>query len=107
MSEINRRIVVFCAGYDHPSTVEHVEAIADAFPHWTLTVVQEKPPIRWKPYLRSKFRRWKKEPVSFPLQALGSVMTRLRPTPRRRVDGSVRLPGSPAEIVRQNVSYLV
>jgi peptidoglycan/xylan/chitin deacetylase (PgdA/CDA1 family) len=101
-----RRVVIFTDRFNSPTYVEHIEAIADAFPDWELTIIQEKPPRRWWRQLRTKLRRWWREPISFPLQAIEALSSRF-PQPRRRHADArpVPLPGSPAAISRDNVRY--
>lgn len=107
MTTDNRKVVVFCDRYPNPSTVEYVEAIADAHPDWPLTVVRQVTPVSPRAYLRGKLRRLAAEPVSYPLQVLAGLPARLRlPRRRRRADGPVGLPGSPNGVARPNVSYL-
>jgi len=93
-SDSSSRCVVIFAGSPHAlSAVEHVEAVARAFPTWRFVVVQQHPPRtprgRW---LRAKLRRLQREPVSYPLELLEQSAGRLlRPTPRT-IAGAVALP---------------
>ena len=101
-----RKVVIFTGKYDRPAKIEHVEAIVDAFPHWELVVIQEKPRTRWGPYLRGKLRQWWREPISFPLQSLEALARRFRrPRPRPARSRPVPLPDSLAGIFRDNFRY--
>ncbi|AGA26784.1 polysaccharide deacetylase family protein [Singulisphaera acidiphila] len=77
-----RRIAVFVGSDNTPSTIEDVERIARAFPHWTITVFQEKTRRRWSLNLRVNRRRAVPEPTSLDLAGHWP-----RPVPRS--------PGSP------------
>jgi len=102
--DTRRKVVVFCDRYYNPSKIELVEAIADAFPRWELTVIQEVPPRRRWPRFRGMLRRWAREPVSYPIRAIGSLAGRIQ---RPRAGRSpVGLAGSLAEIDRPNVEYV-
>ena len=53
----SRTIVILTGRYTSDTITEHIEAIARCFPQWTIHVVHELAPRRWRPYLRSKGRR--------------------------------------------------
>ncbi len=100
-----RQIVIFTGRGASPSTIELIETISHAFPHWHFTILQEIKPRRWWPYLRGKIRRLKKEPISYPLELLGQLLHRFRLPSTSRVTRAAALPRSYAELVRRNVSY--
>ncbi len=45
-----RKVVIFTGRYRSLSTIELIEAIAEAFPNWELTIVQEHKNRRWGAY---------------------------------------------------------
>ena len=70
----SRVVVVFTGRYASASAAEHVEAIATRFPDWTVHVVHELAPRRWRPYLRGKIDQWRRQPVSLPLELLSDIL---------------------------------
>ena len=100
-----RKLVVFCGKPAPPSTVEAIEAVAEAYPHWRILIVQgnRRRMGRWA-YLKSKFRRLIRQPVSYPLELACQFGAVLRPCARRRLGGRVRL-SSLDEIGRGNVEF--
>lgn len=106
MPDSSSRCVVIFVGSPHaPSAVEHVEAVAQAFPTWRLVVVQQHPPRpprgRW---LRAKLRRLRREPVSYPLELLQQFAGKLLHPAPRAVAGAVALPQRFEDIRLPNVS---
>ncbi|UCG15423.1 MAG: polysaccharide deacetylase family protein [Phycisphaerales bacterium] len=100
----SRRVVIFSGKSHTPSMIEHVEAVADAFPHWHLTVLQEHPPgPPWPHYLRTKLRRLRRQPVSYPLELAWQAAAWFRRTHRPSATGAVRLPDQFEDIARPNV----
>lgn len=67
-----RKVVIFTGNITRSSTIEHVEAMALAFPHWSFTILQEFPPRRWRLYLKNKFRLLTTRPISYPLRLLAT-----------------------------------
>lgn len=99
-----RQVVIFTGCGASPSTIEVIETISHAFPHWHFTILQEIKPRRWRPYVRGKIRRLKREPFSYPLELLGQLLHRLRLPSSGRAAGAAALPRSYAELVGANVS---
>ncbi len=100
-----RQVVIFTGRGASPSTIELIETISQAFPHWHFTILQEIKPRCWGPYLSGKIRRLKREPISYPLELLSQLLHRLRWPSTGRVTGAAALPRSYAELVGANVSY--
>ncbi len=102
-----RNVVVFAGSPHGPAMVEHVEAVADAFPHWHVTVVQQYPRRpSWPHFVRAKLRRFGREPVSYPLELAGQAWNRLRRRHRRRTTaGNVGLPVDFNGIDRPNIAF--
>lgn len=101
----SRRLVIFCGQWPSPSTVEAVEAIADAHPDWQILILQNTGRgRRLGPFLKSKFRRLAREPLSYPLELLTQAMASLGGRKKRHVGASVRLP-SLSDMRRGNVRY--
>jgi len=111
-----RTIIVFTGRYASAAVAEHVEAIAERFPEWTVHVVQESAPRRWRSYLRGKVRKLRREPVSYPLEVLAKLGRLIgnalaRPWCRRhrlRSDAEhdwAGLPGHLSELKPRNVLY--
>jgi peptidoglycan/xylan/chitin deacetylase (PgdA/CDA1 family)/folate-dependent phosphoribosylglycinamide formyltransferase PurN len=100
-----RHVVLFVGKYHSPSTIELIETLADAFPHWRWTIFQEVPPRRWRPYLRTKLRRLRKEPLSYPLEVLHQLAVKLRRRKSRPATGRVHLPPCPGDLRRDNLAY--
>lgn len=93
--ERDRKVLVF-TGQDHSaSTIEHIEAVADAFPHWHFTILEEKPPRR----------RSLRESISYPLQVIEGLMVRFKRRKTGKVIGGPLLPESLAQLSRPNVAY--
>jgi len=88
---VERRVVFFTGTPASASTVETIEAAAAALPAWRFLVVQapSRPRGSW---LRRKLRRWRREPLSYPLEVVSELLARLRAR-RRRAPSPVRLPG--------------
>jgi peptidoglycan/xylan/chitin deacetylase (PgdA/CDA1 family) len=80
--------------------------MASAFPHWQFTLFQEFPARKWKSYLKGKLRRWKKEPLSLPIQTIAILLGRLRQPLARVTDSPVRLWRSLEDVALSNVQYL-
>jgi len=88
-----RKLVVFCGEPAPPSTVEAVEAVTEAYPHWRILIVQgNRRRVGTWGYLKGKVRRLLTQPVSYPLELACQLGARLRPRTRRRLGGRVRLP---------------
>src|SRR4051794_13521620 len=100
-----RRIVIFCGRFHHPSSVEHIEAIADAFPDWELTLLHEVPPRGWRTVARSALRNWTREPLSYPIRIFIEQHERWWGR-HRRARRSGALAGSLGEIARPNLQYI-
>ncbi len=101
-----RKLVVFCGEPAPPSTVEAVEAVAEAYPHWRILVVQgNRRRVGTWAYLKGKVRRLLRQPVSYPLELACQLGVKLRPRARRRLGGQVRLPALD-ETVQDNVRFL-
>ncbi|HUW83467.1 MAG TPA: polysaccharide deacetylase family protein [Phycisphaerae bacterium] len=100
-----RKLVVFCGGPAPPSTVEAVEAVAEAYPHWRIFIVQgNRRRVGTWPYLKGKLRRLLRQPVSYPLELACQLSAKLRPRRRRKLGGRVRLPALD-EIGQGNVEF--
>jgi peptidoglycan/xylan/chitin deacetylase (PgdA/CDA1 family) len=100
-----RRIVVFAGSPHSPAMIEHVEAVADAFPHWQVIVVQQDEQRRpWLQVVKARIRRLTREPVSYPLEVTEQVGQRLRPRARKASRAAVALPETFDAIDRPNVS---
>ncbi|MCH8879340.1 MAG: polysaccharide deacetylase family protein, partial [Planctomycetes bacterium] len=100
-----RQVVIFTGRGASPSTIELIETISHAFPHWHFTILQEIKPRRWVPYLSGKIRRLGREPFSYPLELLGQLLRRLRLPSTGRVTDAAALPRSYTELVGANVSH--
>ncbi len=100
-----RQIVIFTGRGASPSTIELIETISQAFPHWHFTILQEIKPRCWGPYLSGKIRRLGREPFSYPMELLSQLLQRLRLPSTGRVTGAAALPRSYEELVGANVSY--
>lgn len=108
--QTQRRIVIFTASPapaegGTPSTIEHIEAIAQAFPAWTLVIIHERPTRRKRRKLRSRLRKVFKNPVSYPLEVAVSVVSRYRRLADRPAHASVGLPQSLEDLKLGNVEY--
>ncbi len=81
------RIVVFTSPGPRASAVENVEALAHAMPDARLLVVIGGRKLKRSAWVRSKFRRLRREPVSYPLELLGqcasAAASKLARAPRR------------------------
>ena len=99
----NRHAVIFSGRYASDSSVEHVEAIADAFPEWTFTIVQEFPRRSWQGLVRARLRRLRQNPLSTIVETVLGLAARIggRSRPRTR---SMH-PHSLDQIQRKNVHY--
>jgi peptidoglycan/xylan/chitin deacetylase (PgdA/CDA1 family) len=100
-----RLVVIFSGRWASASAVEHVEALAQAFPDYHFVVFHECPPLRWRARLRQKLRHLRRQPVSGVLELLAGLGARCRPRRHGRVRGGCRLPASLAELARPNVEY--
>ena len=87
-----RRFVVFPGPHVADSTLEAIEALALAFPKARFFVVRAGNPIRGKRWWRNKWRRLKREPLSYPLELLAGVAGKLRRSRLRPVTSDVGLP---------------
>lgn len=88
-----RRLVIFTGQSPPPSTIETIEAIADAFPTWQLLILQNAPrPLPRAAWLRRKLRRLRRQPLSYPLELLTQAAARLRLPSRHKPHPAVRLP---------------
>src|SRR5689334_19166528 len=92
----HRRIVVFTAsscpaGLAPSATIEHIEAVAAAFPDWDLVVLHERPSGPRKPRPLARIRRRVPRLISHPLDALHRLLARPRRRERRGA-GAVGLP---------------
>lgn len=105
VTKSSRHIVLFVGKYHTPSTIELIERLADTFPHWTWTVFQEFPIKRWRPYLRAKLRRLRKEPLSYPLEVCHRLLGKLHRHAPRTAMGCAHLPSSPGDIRSDNLAY--
>ncbi len=104
---IGRRILIYTGSWTTSSTVEAVEAIADAYPNWQLLVLQDSArPVPIVSYLRRKLRRLRREPLSYPLELLSEALSRLRFPASAGHSSPVRLPGF-SDLGRANVSHRV
>ena len=100
-----RQVVIFTGRGASPATIELIETISQSFPHWHFTILQEIKPRCWRPYLRGKIRRLRREPFSYPLELLSQLLHRLRLPSTGRAPGAAALPRSYKELVGTNVSY--
>lgn len=107
-----RSVVIFTGKYSSPSTAEHIEAVANEFPHWRITIVQESPPFKWGSYLRTKVRMLKRQPISYSVEVLTKLLRLplelVRRIFRRSQVGSTSVPTSVRSLDRldlPNVSY--
>ena len=85
-------IVVFTGRPASASTRETIEALVRAFPEHRFLVLQGGRRRTLKGYLRGKWRRLKREPLSYPLELLGQAAARFRRRPRRGPAGAPRVP---------------
>ena len=95
MSARGRRIVVFTSPGDRPSTVECLEALVRALPEARFTVVIGGTPRSRRSWLRAKFRRIRREPLSYPIELFEQVAAALG---RRGADALRGLLGSATSI---------
>lgn len=92
-SRSERRIVVFAGASILPSTVEALEHLVQAVPHVRLLVIEAgNPPRTRMRWLRSKLRRLRGEPVSYPLELLGQLGAVLAPREGEAASDVVRFP---------------
>lgn len=82
-----RRVVVFSDGYGGACLVEDVEALSAAFPHWHFLVAQQVGRGTLRRRLRNAGRRFRAEPIGYPLslagRQLGAFVERFAPRPSR------------------------
>ncbi|MCA8973803.1 MAG: hypothetical protein KDC98_03740, partial [Planctomycetes bacterium] len=89
----SRHIVVFSGSDLRASTVEAIEALAAALPETKVLVVRNAARSSRGRWLRAKFRRLRREPISYPLELLGQVAGALWPRGRHRPrPGPIGLP---------------
>lgn len=86
------RLVVFAGPALYDSTVEAIEALAHALPEVRLLVVEAGNPLSRRRWLRGKWRRLRREPLSYPLELLSELPGRLRRGDRGSITGGVGLP---------------
>lgn len=99
-----REVVIFSGPYAGASTGEHVEAIADAFPHWNFTIIQEFPRRSLRQRLRIKGRRLLRHPLSETLETLAGLARRLQ-RPAEDTASKIRHPQTLERVQRPNVRY--
>lgn len=86
------RVVVFAGPALYDSTVEAIEALALALPDARFLVVEAGNPLSRRRWLRGKWRRLRREPLSYPLELLSELPGRLRRSRQGSVTAGVGLP---------------
>ena len=100
-----RQVVIFTGRGVSISTIESIETLSEAYPNWHFTVLHEHKPRKWGPYLRGKLHRLKREPISYPAELIGQVLSRVRFRSRSSGNRSIEMPSSYEQIGADNVSY--
>lgn len=105
-----RRVVIFTASRfpadrNTLSTVEHIEAVAEAFPDWEFAVIHECPAPRRRSSFRAQVRRLIRHPIARSLDLLHRAATRPWRPARRSSCRPVGFPEALPGIEFKNVAY--
>ncbi|MEO0478205.1 MAG: formyltransferase family protein [Planctomycetota bacterium] len=87
-----RRIVVFTTRLSDPGTIEVVESLTQEFPDYEFLVVAGDLKISRRRWLRNKWKRLLREPLSYPLELAGQVLGKFRRRSDRSRASRVSLP---------------
>ena len=105
VAQTSRNVVIFTGRGVSLSTIELIETISEAYPHWQFTILHQHKPRRWFPYLKGKARRLAKEPISYPIELICQSFSKVRRRRRVRSKSSVDMPRSYYQLAGPNVSY--
>ena len=102
----SRDLVIFINAWHSPATIEHIEAIADSFPDWRFTIVQQSSTRRLAPYLKLKLKLWMRDPLSVSIRTGLHLIKKLqRPLSSQNREGPVHRLPTASELRRPNVAY--
>ena len=101
----NPTLAIFTGPYAGPSTIEHIESLINQFPDLRIAIFQQTrttPPLRRR--IRTKLKRLRKQPLSYPLELITESAARLATTrkPKHQPDPNFAFPANLQQLAQQH-----